>query len=277
MFDFWIASPIKQERPHSLRRLQDLISATCLRRTKKLVDKSLELPHRLERTEAIELHQADRELYTYFKDITATIAAGNSSQARGSSKYDDFKDSNILALINFLRLVCNHGKDLLPPSALASWNTRDRTSIDWQIMRNWRSRCSLCRADTEISKSINHDTTRLSCEHIICASCARQNTRDSVEEESGCPVCALERDDATAPNSRAPASGLVRPSAKVEALLKNLREERASRSDLTPQNVPKRYVSLASLAVTLLDTKCFQCGIQLLDQNARLDPAGTRV
>ena len=258
MFDFWVASPIKEEKLYSLRRLQDLIRATCLRRTKSMVNKSLELPRRLEKTESIELHQADRELYTYFKEITAAVAAGNASQTWGSSKYDHLKDSNILSLINFLRLICNHGTELLPPSALAAWDTKDHSSFDWQMMQSWRSRCDLCSADIQVSESLSRDHTRLSCEHTICASCARQIVQNSVDEDAGCPKCTLERDTAAAGHSPAPPFGHVRHSAKVEALLKHLREERTS----------KRYTSLLSWAVTITDIERVQCDIQLLDQNA---------
>ena len=80
MFDFWIASSIKNKKIGSLERLRDLIKATCLRRRKTSIGDSLELPKRLERTEIVELHQADLELYDFFKVKTAKIAASNSSQ-----------------------------------------------------------------------------------------------------------------------------------------------------------------------------------------------------
>src|SRR4051812_67902 len=65
-FDFWITSPIKQKRSNCVSTLGDLIRATCLRRTKNITQASLKLPGRIERTEEIDLHQADRALYEFF-------------------------------------------------------------------------------------------------------------------------------------------------------------------------------------------------------------------
>jgi SNF2 family DNA or RNA helicase len=57
-FDFWVASPFGENGPQSLKRLKDLISATSLRRTKKMLNDVLELPPRLESTETIDLGAA---------------------------------------------------------------------------------------------------------------------------------------------------------------------------------------------------------------------------
>ncbi|KAL9115841.1 MAG: hypothetical protein Q9227_000209 [Pyrenula ochraceoflavens] len=273
MFDFWIATPMKEQKAHSLKRLQDLIRATCLRRTKQSVNQSLELPKRLEKTEAIDLHPLDRELYDFFKDITATIAENNLPKTGGPSKYDDFKDSNILSLINFLRLICNHGADLLPPLALAAWNTRDRSSVDWQMMQKWRSRCDLCNVDIGTSILTYHDNARLSCEHTICASCARQNTTNSTEE-AACAKCAWERNSSVARDNRMPITGYVRHSAKVEVLLRNLRQAQPAGHDLKPQHPPKSVIfsywtKMLDLIQKALDSEGF-C-LQRIDGKTSLD------
>jgi len=100
-FDFWITSPIKRKRPDSLSTLGDLIRATCLRRTKDITQDSLELPRRIERIEEIKLHQADQDLYDFFKQKTAKIAAGLAGPDEGKSRITEGKDANILTLINF--------------------------------------------------------------------------------------------------------------------------------------------------------------------------------
>ncbi|KAH8597908.1 SNF2 family N-terminal domain-containing protein [Bisporella sp. PMI_857] len=61
-FDFWIMSPIKKKQPNCFNILGDLIRATCLRRTKDIMQNLLMLPERTEKIEEIELHQADQNL-----------------------------------------------------------------------------------------------------------------------------------------------------------------------------------------------------------------------
>lgn len=237
MFDYWITSPIKEGKSYGLKRLQTLIKATCLRRTKKSVNDSLELPSRLEKTEVIELHEYDREIYTFFKEITATIAADSSTRHSGPPKHEDFKESNILSLINFLRLICNHGKDLLAPSALAAWETRGSTSIDWLAMQKLR-RCDWCGVEPEVNTKST--TPEFHCEHIICADCVQQNASESVEE-AYCPKCARDRSEIAHSSSDSPAWRPVQRSAKVEALLRNLANEQKSRSHSNTESGPKRY------------------------------------
>lgn len=243
MFDFWIASPIKDGKPASLRRLRDLVRATCLRRTKKMISESLELPQHFERTETVEFHQDDRELYTFFKEKTAMIAAGVSSSNMSTSRSNHLKESNILSLINFLRLICNHGKNLLPPSAVKIWEARDRASIDWQMMRNSRLRCGKCDAQVEGTESAVSSSPYLCCEHYICSNCVIQSEDNLSEEETECPKCVADSSLKTA------ATPLVRPSAKIEALLRNLHAEQISESYPNPRNKTKRHATLNKFTV----------------------------
>ena len=127
-FDVWITAPIKQKRLHSFSILGDLVRATCLRRTKNMVQGSLKLPQRIDRIIEIELHEADRVLYSFFRDRTAKTAAGLAG--RSLSKANEGKSANVLTLINFLRLICNSGEDLLPQAALDAWRAKDSTSVD---------------------------------------------------------------------------------------------------------------------------------------------------
>lgn len=221
MFDFWITSPLKNGKPNSLRRLQDLIKATCLRRTKRTIGYSFELPQRIEKTETIEFHRTDQELYNFFKEKTAKVAAGLLPSIASTSKFDQVKENNILSLINFLRLICNQGEQLLPQSALDAWKGRDSTSIDWQMMQNCRRRCDICNADIEATNSPVSSNFELRCQHSICAICVFQYEGSTPT----CPKCVVSSATGTHSTVSNSVTTFTRPSAKIETLLRNLRSE----------------------------------------------------
>ena len=270
MFDFWIASPVKDGKPDSLRRLQDLVRATCLRRTKRTIGKSLELPRRIEKIETVEFHQADQELYTFFKEKTAKIAAGVSPCTPGTYKFEQLKENNILSLINFLRLICNHGKQLLPPSALEAWKAQDGTSIDWQMMRNCRRRCDICEADIEGTDFPASNSPDLRCQHSICATCAFRSEDSTAGGERRCPICvAAPRmgTDSSLPN---PTTTFIPPSAKIEAMLKNLHSEQILESHWNPTRPIKRCltptdVQLYRFALLIVISVIFSYWTKMLD------------
>ena len=221
MFDFWITSPLKNGRLDSLSRLQDLVKATCLRRTKRTIGDSVELPRRIEKTETVEFHRTDQELYNFFKEKTAKIAAGLLPSIASTSKFGQVKENNILSLINFLRLICNHGEQLLPRSALDAWKGRDSASIDWQMMQNCRRRCDICDADIEVTDFLVSNNFELRCQHSICATCVFQYEGNTPT----CPKCVVASATGTHSSASNSVTTLTRPSAKIEALLRNLHSE----------------------------------------------------
>ncbi|KAI1249182.1 hypothetical protein MGN70_008792 [Eutypa lata] len=97
------AKPVEANQSGSHQKLERLIKATCLRRTKKALAGSLDLLPPIEEIEYVELHTEDQELYDFFKMKTASIAANMKSKKRGKTD----KGESILPLMNFLRLICN--------------------------------------------------------------------------------------------------------------------------------------------------------------------------
>lgn len=229
-FDYWITKPIKHTRSHSLRRLEDLVRATCLRRRKLLSNGPLELPRRSEKVEWIVLSSEDRKLYEFFKLKTAELASEHLRCHPGTSKVGQRKSTNILTLINFLRLICDHGEHLLPQSALEAWKSRDSGSVDWQMMRVCKARCDKCEVnldETEAPASIDFE---LQCQHLICPECAFRGQEHGADDGPACPKCVeqnVSKGDSTI--SQLPRTS-VRPSAKVDALIRNLRQEQFSES-----------------------------------------------
>ncbi|RYP13394.1 hypothetical protein DL767_010752 [Monosporascus sp. MG133] len=164
-FDFWITSALKDQTPMYMQRLRDLIRATCLRRTKGTLLVSSTLPKPVEKVESVVLHGNDRVLYEFFKNQAASLAANFTQKKPPGVEVIGSGRNNILSLINFLRLICNHGEQLLPTAALHAWKARDATSIDWGVMQSSRKRCGLCNADIEESCNLGSGHSNANCIH----------------------------------------------------------------------------------------------------------------
>ena len=262
-FDFWITDSIKRGQSNSLRRLETLVRATCLRRKKATKMVSLNLPSRSQSIETVDLENHDRALYTFFKARAAKLAAELSRQSRkpscretdGEERPSQRNDANILTLINFLRLICDHGEQLLPSSALEAWKSRDTGSIDWQMMQTCaRTRCDLCGVyfhPTQMTTSLID--TSLQCQHSICSECIVTKGKDEIDmpkdSQSQCPKC-VDKNNSIDHVIKGGSDILpfrtlrysdIRPSAKVKALINNLRkEQQAETSEAMEQNVPQK-------------------------------------
>ena len=139
MFDHWIAKPIQQKKKEGFNRLQMLVRTTCLRRTKGSIGDALRLPPRNEQIEFVSLHQQDQELYEFFKIRAAKLASGSRVFNPATATPKSSQDGSVLSLLNFLRLICDHGQQILPETALKIWNARDRTMSDRDEMVNGNS------------------------------------------------------------------------------------------------------------------------------------------
>ncbi|RSL59357.1 hypothetical protein CEP54_007308 [Fusarium duplospermum] len=205
-FDHWISNPIRDERPHGLPKLRILVQATCLRRTKQSVKQSHKLPSRTRKIERVDLHPSDRALYNFFH-ATATRIASGYLQDEGNMRLTD-KDSkkNILPIINFLRLICNHGEDLLPASAVEAWTLKQNGLVNSQMTQFAGDSCALCHGDLDSPS-----------ESSFCALCLL--TRQGSE-----PVKTAGSSHVESPRGETPTPPR-RPSAKVDALIRNLDNE----------------------------------------------------
>ncbi|KAI0379622.1 SNF2 family N-terminal domain-containing protein [Hypomontagnella monticulosa] len=227
LFNYWIASPVKSGQSNGMRNLKDLVSATCLRRTKKTSSISLDLPERIERIEFVALHQKDRELYKFFEERISSflISRSSSGNPRGT---DELKKENIFSLITCLRLICNHGKSLLPQSALNVYENSDNASESWRMMQSYKNTCRICGEDLEESGSLDPGSTEDVGNRYVCTSCSfsyegdsrmNNNSPSSQPSPPPEPTNIIPR-----PHTRS-----TPPSAKVEALLRNLRAEQSIR------------------------------------------------
>jgi SNF2 family DNA or RNA helicase len=246
LFDYWLANPMSNNNPEGLRRLKELVAATCLRRTKDAVKDQLKLPQRINRVETIELDSTERELYDFFKVRTSSLVAGMFSEESWASQQHQ---GNILPLINFLRLICDHGERLLPTPALKAWLSRDASAFDWNILRSSGRNCALCKVD--ISKLQCQNALRYEfCLHVICSKCAITDDEENSMDDDWCPIC--NRESATPSQQLASSlsknTGLIAmdywPSTKVKALLKNLRQEQRLNDTDLKEAPTKRHATI---------------------------------
>lgn len=215
---------MREDKIGSLDKLQSLVYATCLRRTKASLSSSFQLLDRLEKIETVDMSAANRELYDFFSKRAAEVVAYVHHKPRGrraatASRRDTGR--NILPLIHFLRLICNHGEEVLPEAALNAWKNRIERNINWEMMsRHWNA-CDLCQGDIDSTDNLDGD---LNCGHSLCGSCLDRGDGKDREDEEYCPKCDLVL-DVDQERRGGLGSNTYRPSAKVEALLKNIEAE----------------------------------------------------
>ncbi|KAI0383446.1 SNF2 family N-terminal domain-containing protein [Hypomontagnella monticulosa] len=188
-----IVQPVENKNKLGLERLRRLIRATCLRRTKH---KTLELPPRFEKLHEVYLHRDDQALYDFYKQICAQKVAGQRKRGEGPERGSE--EYNILSLITCLRRICDHGEQLLSDAVKEKREESSTPFRDLEIRRFSSSRCSVCgsRIDDSASGTKDRDT--------ICTNCA---TSEEGSADSAKTCCS--------------------PSAKVLALLENIRQDRA--------------------------------------------------
>lgn len=207
--------------------------ATCLRRTKEAARDSVQLPQIHEKVQSVQLSESDRELYNFFQKHTADLASGSSS---AGAKASGDRNRHILPLLNFLRLICDHGPDLLPIAALNAWDTRQWASFDWKDAKNSRLICGFCRFDLEQVEQVGtRKSIEWECGHQICGRCLSQR-EDACPEDTETGVCSECLESEAKPESAGQDSFPRQvdhcPSAKMKALLLNLSKEHEGNANL---------------------------------------------
>ncbi|KAM5381181.1 hypothetical protein ACJZ2D_003097 [Fusarium nematophilum] len=224
MFDKFVAKHIKENQPCGMERLQALVRATSLRRTVALNGASLGLQSRSEVVDFVELSASDAELYNFFQEKSFLMAKGKGKgkgkkvTGAGISK----GDGNILSLILFLRFICNYGERILPRSALEAWKARDSEAVSWSMMQQLKT-CARCNASLRQLE----EADVLPCGHEICSSCLLVTEEADEGQEEKCPACRQSLGWGST------ACGSFSRSAKVDALIRNLRIEQEPRADGT--------------------------------------------
>lgn len=120
-FNLYIISPFKAADPEVVPKLQLLVSAVTIRRTKEIIKH--EVPMRTDTIVRLKFSRAEQQLHDWFeKDTQRKVNAVTTGEKMGGHSY-----ARILTAILNLRLICAHGRDLLSEEAL---KTTDGMSED---------------------------------------------------------------------------------------------------------------------------------------------------
>lgn len=221
-FKRWIMHPFSKRDLGSVEKLRLLIQATCLRRTKNSTSQSCELVGRKEVYHKVDLSPRDRLLHDFFQAKAAKIAARASERAHKRKTSGAKERENILPLINFLRLICNHGEHLLPRHAVTTWGCKanEDNPMYWDMQSTYRG-CSYCSHPLQITQLQELDL-ELHCGHLICSNCRIQQDQDEEEKEKNCAACVEEYSLPVGGNL---ATSVYEPSRKIRALTDNIQTE----------------------------------------------------
>lgn len=245
----WIVKPVEEEHKLGVERLQGLIRATCLRRTKQktLSSDKLKLPPRSEKIHEVYLHKDDQVLYDAVRKFNVEIAAGLEKRPENHS-LPNGKEKNILLLINSLRLICDHGEQLLPEAVKRRMEESSLSSIASfasEMQQVYLGRCSVCEGELDDS------VARADGQDSICVNCAtsEQGLSNTNLQADFLGEKGLSASQSANSGSSSSAKRCYRPSAKVLALLGNLEQERtAAGANRRPR---KRHATTPSLVEKL--------------------------
>ncbi|GKZ52258.1 hypothetical protein AnigIFM49718_000133 [Aspergillus niger] len=217
-FERLIVSSISEKKNRSFDLLRNVVTATCLRRTKTNSAAELRLPRKTELVERVHMDKEDREPYEFFKRYSFLTAGKAISSHKRTG-------TNILVLIALLRLICDHGVALLPKAALIAWHERDDTSLTWRTLESETIKCTICAQPVEEYRSSESLVEEAGCGHPICGICATET-----DSQPPCPKCEANECRSSSPTPTSfthPLSVGYAPSAKIRALLRNITKSRS--------------------------------------------------
>ncbi|KAI1457991.1 SNF2 family N-terminal domain-containing protein [Annulohypoxylon moriforme] len=232
VFKSTFLAPIDQGKQSGWEQLRLLVGSIALRRTKNTLDSDLNIPPRREIIRTVDLNEKERSLYDLMKRKFSLAINSEGSTMK------------TFQLILRLRQICNHGSDLLPHS-LRAWldetSAFDTSSLQLQ-------RCEKC--DVIIDEEDELSRRILSCFHQICRTCFSNDGSPVNITTLICPLC-----DGSASGESTESSAerrmtfgvdptIYHPSSKVEALLRNLEEDR--REEVTSSQPSAKSVIFSS-------------------------------
>ncbi|KAH6972432.1 P-loop containing nucleoside triphosphate hydrolase protein [Ilyonectria sp. MPI-CAGE-AT-0026] len=204
-FNKTFVDPIRREQPQGWTRLNLLVKAIALRRTKETKGLNLQLPPREEVVFPVQLDVDEKHIYDH---LVRAVTQGLNSPMANDSVFQTFLR---------LRQLCNHRK--LLPKVLQDWLAKAVRSVDTLPHDILAIRtCEYCFED--ISEGPEKP---LLCLHSICPRCLIKPTHQDRIDSQSCPLCS---DDAPVEPQRHSicVDPDYKPSSKVRALLRNLRE-----------------------------------------------------
>lgn len=199
-FDRLITAKLKAGDDSGMKTLRNVLRQICLRRAKNKI--SDRLPARSENIKYLEFNSSERTLYDSHKQrLNPAINNAN---------------CNTFQVLLTLRLICDHGKDLLPQG-------------DLEI------RCKGCNVNIQLKGLETGGSGQIPCIHrAICQRCIAVTDRIGIFG-SGCEECARNRE-----NIRTAFPNYQGPSTKVQALVDSIKT--CIPEDITLGSVSKHVV-----------------------------------
>ncbi|KAK7378026.1 hypothetical protein VNO80_03462 [Phaseolus coccineus] len=223
-----VQRPLNQGLDQGLTRLQVLMEAIALRRTKDMA--LVSLPPKTVEICYVELYMEERQLYDQEKEKTkALLRRSFIYEDNGLSQYTEML-SSILRLrqicvdLKLCKFQSQRSLTNIEGEAVVSYNPELLQTLLGQLQEGEDFECPIC-----LSSPMDIVITR--CAHIFCRDCILR----SLETRSRCPLCRrqLSESDLFSPppqpetNSAEPSSASETPlSSKVSTLMKFLNESR---------------------------------------------------
>ncbi|KAL6407082.1 hypothetical protein AUP68_09908 [Ilyonectria robusta] len=237
-FNKTFVDPIRREQPQGWTRLNFLVKAIALRRTKETKGLNLQLPPREEVVFPVQLDVDEKHIYDH---LVRAVTQGLNSPMANDSVFQTFLR---------LRQLCNHRK--LLPKILQDWlakAVRSADTLPHDILA--KRTCESC------FENISEGPEKpLLCLHSICPRCLIKSTHQDRMDSESCPLCS---DDVPVEPQRHTicVDPDYKPSSKIRALLRNLRE---AGCDSTGKPIKSLVFSSWTRMLDLLETAVSDAG-----------------
>ncbi|MCJ1392100.1 hypothetical protein MMC18_004967 [Xylographa bjoerkii] len=174
-----IADPVNANKKRSIERLQMLVGAIALRRTKESIKSDLQLPSRINSVQEVRLTASEND--PYMTNRNRILEEVNHVYSE-DGKPKGF--CGILQSILRLRQICNFGNNV----SLYSGNRGEQFNAPGCLSPLRLERCELCGKGMETTSSESEPTLTL-CMHALCAACASSGQESIPTNAQICPLC----------------------------------------------------------------------------------------
>ncbi|MCJ1431110.1 hypothetical protein MMC27_000461 [Xylographa pallens] len=216
-FKYYIADPINANKERSLERLQLLVGAVALRRTKESIKTELLLPPRVSSIEEVELTASEKKLYVICRSRTLEEVDHVYSKNGKITRL-----CGILQSILRLRQICNYGNSV----SLCFGNGGEQHDTPGGTLSSRLALCEMCGKGIETSGT-GSEPALTSCMHVLCTVCASSGQESIPANAQVCPLCVGTASSEDLNEIHDSEDGIVEdsysPSSKTLALLRNLR------------------------------------------------------
>ena len=218
---------LKPDVPNSLTR--SLLASICLRRSKKALD----LPPRRDRIHKVDFDPEESEHYKAINECVIGF------MMQETSSHNPAMYSNVLARINWLRLICNLGTCYRQQSYGVESDALHSQEVFDSMLSAGMAICTVCGKDLSMAEDSNEPPSGATedsgssqprlfmCGKVICASCFTLSRTSKLSQSSACqhqPPCVCLSVSPSNPSTTlttAPSSSLP---VKMKALQKDLQE-----------------------------------------------------